>query len=177
MQFIDVRIREAQRDYKRDEGVPWPVLVDDLAKLARGNNSRQLGAHGGSYIRDRRRRSSGLLQHVAHPPTLKQAIDELVARGGRGAAAEGVDSTPHLLASIVGGWHGVSRGGQRGLLEYTITPPGGAVVTYVGHLAKPALAPIALRATPLPTRARVALAAGGAVLLTLIVWAIAAGIS
>jgi hypothetical protein len=112
-----------------------------------------------------------------HPPTLKQAIDELLARDGRGIVAEGMDATPHLLASIVGGWHGVSRGGKRGLLEYTITPPGGAAMTYLGHLAKPVLAPVALRATPLPTRARAALAAGGAVLLALIVWAIAAWVS
>jgi hypothetical protein len=81
------------------------------------------------------------------------------------------------LRPIVGGWHGVSRGGQRALLEYTITPPGGAAMTYLGHLAKPVLAPVALRATPLPTWARAALAAGGAVLLALIVWAIAAWVS
>ena len=68
------------RGYKREEGVPWPVLVDDLAGTVHQ-------AYGGMsdpvYL-------IGAAARVAfygmwtHPPKLKEAIDELLARGGRG---------------------------------------------------------------------------------------------
>ena len=187
VQFVDVLIREAHpgeqrgtyrsyeqkateaRDYQRDEGIPWTVLVDDLEGHVHSTYGRMADP---TYLIDADGRVA-FYNMWTHPPTLQQALDELLAKDGRGVIAGGLDRMPHLLASTVGGWHGVSRGGTRALVEYSITPPGGAVMTYLGHVAKPALAPVALRAEPLPTGARVALAVGGAAALALIARAIA----
>jgi hypothetical protein len=72
------------------------------------------------------------------------------------------------------GWHAVKRGGTRGLWDYGISVPGSTPMTYAGHVAKPVLAPVALRATPLSTAARIALAAIPVALIALIVWLAAA---
>lgn len=99
-----------------------------------------------------------------HPPTLQQAIDRLLAQGGQGTPVHGgIDRIPHLLASFVDGWRGIMRGGWRGALDYEIGVPGSATLTFLGNQAKPLLAPVALRATPLPRAARLAL---GGVLAT-----------
>jgi hypothetical protein len=94
-----------------------------------------------------------------HAPTLQRAIDELLARGGRGIAL-GLDRTPHLLASFVDGWRGPRRGGRRAVLEYDFGGFGAGTLSFLGNKAKPLLAPLALRAQPLPVAARLALGVG-----------------
>jgi hypothetical protein len=190
VQFIDVLIRNAHpgerdgtyrtyedkledaRAYKRDDGLPWPVLVDDLEGSVHHATYGRMADP--TYLID----ADGVVAFYnmwTHPPTLQQAIEELLARGGRGApVAGGLDRTPHILASFVAGWHAVKRGGKRGLWDYGISVPGSTPMTYAGHVAKPVLAPVALRATPLPTAARVALAAIPVALIALIVWLVAA---
>jgi len=97
----------------------------------------------------------------AHAPSVKTALDELLARGGdSGPVAGGIDRMPHLAASFVNGWHGLRRGGWRGVLEFELATPGATTLTFFGHLAKPLLAPLALRASPLPPAAKVALGVG-----------------
>lgn len=174
MQFVDVFIRQAHpggsygayqsdeqkmasaRQYKRDEGIPWPVLVDDLA----GTVHQSYGSMSDPvYLIDVAGRVSfyGMWTDAA---TLRQAIDELLAQGGRGVAASGIDQRPHLVASFFDGWRGVSRGGIGGILDYELGVPGGATLTFLGEQAKPLLGPLALRTTPLPMAAKLGLGAG-----------------
>lgn len=68
----------------------------------------------------------------------------------------------HLFASFVDGYRGIRRGGKRGVREYITGGLGAGILTILGNKAKPVLAPIALRATPLPLAARLTLG-GGAV--------------
>lgn len=184
MQFVDVFIRQAHpgecrgpyrsyeekresaREYEREEGIPWLVLVDDLPGMVHN-------AYGAMadpvYLIDALGRVS-FYGMWTHAPTLKRAIDELLALGGAGGpVAGGIDRTPHLLASFVNGWHALRRGCNRAVREYDLATFGGATLTYLGHRAKPLLAPLALRATPLPMGANVALGAGVGAAIGLIV--------
>jgi hypothetical protein len=156
---------ESAAAYQRDEGIPWPVLVDTLD----GTVHR---AYGGladpSYLLDADGRVA-FYALLTHAPTLKRAIDELLASGGRGApVAGGTDRQPHLLAPMVLGWNGLRRGGRRAVVDLELAAPGAASGTFLGHLARPVLRPLALRIDPLPAPARVAAAA--APLLALLAW-------
>ncbi len=176
MQFVDIFIRQAHpgelrgpyqsyeekleeaREYKREEGIEWPVLVDDYAGTVHRVYSREMADPSFLVDSDGRVAFYGMW---THPPTLKRAIDELLERDGRGTVAGGIDRMPHLFASFVDGYHGPRRGGRRAVLEYDLAGLGAGTLSFLGNKAKPLLAPVALRATPLPTAARVALATGG----------------
>ena len=106
----------------------------------------------------------------AHAPTLKKAIDELLEGGGRGVVAGGIDRMVHLFASFVNGYRGLRRGGRRAVREYNTGVFGAAVLTFLGSKAKPVLAPLALRAEPLPMGARLALLGG--LVATLSAWSL-----
>ncbi len=138
------------------------MLVDDLA----GTVHQTYGGMADSlYLLDADGRVA-FYGMWASPPALKTAIDALLARGGRGASvAGGIDRAPHLFASFVDGWRGLSRGGARGVLDFELAVPGGATLTFLGNLARPLLAPLALRSTPLPGGAKLRLVGGLAALV------------
>lgn len=178
MQFVDIIIRQAHpgelrgayrnheemledaRAYKRAEGIEWPVLVDDYEGTVHRTYSREMADP--SFLIDSEGRVAFYCMWT-HAPTLKRAIDELLEQGGRGApVAGGIDQKPHLFASFVDGYRGIRRGGKRGVREYITGGLGAGILTILGNKAKPVLAPIALRATPLPLAARLTLG-GGAV--------------
>jgi hypothetical protein len=93
-----------------------------------------------------------------HPPSLKPAFDELLAKGGVGApVAGGIDKMPHLFASFVDGARGPQRGGKGAVREYTTGGFGAGLMSLAGNKAKPVLGPIALRAEPLPVAAKMGL--------------------
>jgi hypothetical protein len=99
-----------------------------------------------------------------HAPTLRRAIDALLAAGGTAApVAGGIDRSPHVATAIAAGWHALVRGGRRAVLDLELAAPTSAALIYLGHLARPALAPMALRSAPLPPPARIALAGGALV--------------
>ncbi len=153
------------RAYKRDEGIPWPVLVDDLA----GTVHAMYGSMSDPvYLVDANGRVS-FYGMWTDPTTLRRAIDELLAQGGRGVVAGGIDRMPHIGASFVDGWRGVSRGGIGAVLDYELGVPGSGTLTLLGNLGKPILRPLALRTTPLPATAKLGLGAGMAVG---VVWAL-----
>ena len=58
------------------------------------------------------------------------------------------------------GWRGPRRGGRRAVLEYDLGGFGAGTLSFLGNKAKPVLGPLALRAAPLPTAAKVALGGG-----------------
>ena len=148
---------EGAREYARQESLPWPLLVDDYAGTVHEAYSGEMADPVFLIDADGRVSFYGMWTHA---PTLKKAIDDLLARGGRGIAGGGLDRTPHLLASFVDGWRGPRRGGRRAVLEYDLGGMGAGTMSFLGNKAKPLLGPLALRAAPLPTAAKVALGGG-----------------
>jgi len=147
--------------YQQEESIPWTVLVDDLEGTTHE-------AYGGladpTYLID----AEG---HVAfyimwtHVPTLHRAITALLKQNGRGVVMGGVDSTPHLLPSMADGWKGLRRGLPQSFIDLESAAPTLASATWLGHRLRPVLAPLALRAKPLPWPVRFGLAVGGALAL------------
>jgi len=177
VRFVDVVVRQAHpgerrgayrsydekradaRAYRQAENIPWTVLVDDLA----GTVHRAYGGMSDPiYLVDAAGRVA-FYNMWAHAPSVGTAIAALLAGGGDGGpVAGGIDRTPHMAASFVNGWRGLRRGGWRAVLEFELATPGAATLTFFGHLARPLLAPVALRSTPLPAAAKVALGAAAA---------------
>jgi hypothetical protein len=151
---------ESAREYKREEGIPWTVLVDDLSGKVHRTYSREMTDP--VFLIDSDGRVSFYLMW-AHAPTLKKVIDELLERGGRGVVEDGIDRMVHLFVSFVNGYHGLRRGGRRAVREYNTGAFGAGVLTFLGSKAKPLLAPLTLRAEPLPAGVRLTLLLGGLV--------------
>jgi hypothetical protein len=127
------------------DNLAWPVVVDDYE----GTIHRQYSAEMAdpSFLVD----AEGDLAFYGmwtHIPTLKRAIDELLARDGRGTVAGGTDRQPHLAASFVDGYRGLRRGGRRAVLEFDLGSGGGGTMSFLGHKAKPLLEGFALNARP-----------------------------
>ena len=180
MRFLDIVVRQAHpggargpyrsfeqklegaREFARLEQLAWPMLVDDLA----GTVHQSYGGMADSlYLLDAAGRVA-FYGMWAHPPSLQVAIEELLAKGGTGSpVGGGIDRAPHLFASFVGGWRGLSRGGAGGVLDFELAVPGASTLTFLGWLARPALAPLAIRATPLPAAAPLVLGSAAAVAL------------
>jgi hypothetical protein len=175
VQFVEILVRQAHpgerhgayrsfeakledaRAYKREEHLPWPVLIDDLA----GTVQRAYGGLAAAvYLID----SLGILVFCGtwgQSPALREAIDDLVAGDHFGApAGKGTDRRPHLAAAIVAGQRGPIRGGRQALIDLELGFPGAMMLMTIGRIARPALAPLAVRTTPLPNSARAALVVG-----------------
>jgi hypothetical protein len=174
VQFVEVLVRQAHpgerhgtyrsyqekledaRAYKHEECIPWPVLIDDLA----GTVQRVYGGLAAAvYLID----NHGIVAFCGtwgQAPALRHAIHDLLARDGAGApAGKGTDRRPHLAAAIVAGQGGPSRGGRQALIDLELGFPGAMILMTIGRAARPVLAPLALRTTPLPSRTRAALLA------------------
>ncbi|MGZ5289068.1 MAG: peroxiredoxin family protein [Actinomycetota bacterium] len=150
------KVAEA-RAYEREERCPWPVLSDDLE----GTVQRAYGGLAAAVYLIDRRGSVAFCGTWGQSPALRQAIDNLLARDGTGApAGKGTDRRPHLAAAIVAGRGGPQRGGRQALIDLELGFPGGNLLMAVGTIARPVLAPLALRTTPLSTTARASLVVG-----------------
>jgi hypothetical protein len=177
--FVDVVIRQAHpgpdvpayhsfeqkwRDawsYQQEESIPWTVLIDDLE----GTTHRVYGGLADpTYLIDIEG-NVAFYNMWTHVPTLHRAIMALLGQGGRGVVMGGVDSTPHLLPSMADGWKGLRRGLPQSFIDLETAAPTLASGTWLGHRLRPVLAPLALRAKPLPWPVRFGLAVGMAVLL------------
>jgi len=121
------------------------VLVDDYEGTVHRTYSREMADPAFVIDADGRVAFYGMWTHV---PTLKRAVDQLLAQDGRGTVAGGIDQKPHLLASFVDGYRGPRRGGRRAVLEYDLGGGGAGTLSFLGNKAKRLLAPIALRASP-----------------------------
>jgi hypothetical protein len=149
--------------YKQDDGIPYPVLVDDLEGTV---HQVYGGLADPAYLIDADGRVA-FYNMWTHAPTLHEAIEELFNQGGRGVVKGGTDRIPHLLSTIADGWHGLRRGFPRSAVELELSMPGMASGPFLGYQIRPLLAPIALRATPLPVSAKIGLGLGAAALLFL----------
>jgi hypothetical protein len=187
VQFLDVMIRQAHpgpgaepytsdaqkmRDgerFKRGDAIPYPVLVDDLPGTV---HQVYGGLADPTYLID----SDGRVAFYnmwSHGPTLHRAIEALLAQGGRGVVRsvrdDGIDHVPHLLASFADGWHGLRRGAPQSVIDLELASPGVASGIWLGYQVRPLLAPLALRAKPLPAAAKVGLALGALALAGLLI--------
>lgn len=172
VQFVEVVVRQAHPGerhgayrsyaeklddacaYAREERILWPVLIDDLA----GTVQRGYGGLAAAVYLIDGRGSVAFCGTWGQAPALRQAIDDLLA--GDGHVGRGTDRRPHLAAAIVAGQRGPARGGRQALIDLELGFPGAMLLMTVGRVARPALAPLALRTTPLSGAERAALLAG-----------------
>jgi hypothetical protein len=172
VQFVEVVVRQAHPGerhgayrlyaekvddacaYAHEERIPWLVLIDDLA----GTVQRRYGGLAAAvYLIDGRGRVA-FCGTWGQAPALRQAVDDLLS--GDGHAGRGSDRRPHLAAAIVAGQRGPARGGRQALIDLELGFPGAMLLMTVGRVARPVLAPLALRTTPLSEAERGALLAG-----------------
>ncbi len=176
VRFVDVLIRQAHpgpkeppyesfeqkrqdaERYKRDETIPWPVLVDDLEGTVHQ-------AYGGladpTYLID----ADGRVAYYnmwTHAPNLNAAIEALLGQGGRGMVEGGIDHVMHLLPAMTDGWRGLRRGLPQSLIDIETALPGTGTGPWLGYQLRPLLAPVTLRSEPLSPAARGALTLGAA---------------
>ncbi len=152
---IEQKARDA-RLYREQEGIPWPVLFDDL----RGTVHQVYGGLSDpTYLLDADGRVA-FYNLWTHAPTLHGAIEVLLAQGGRGIVRGGVDRQPHLLPALTNGWHGLERGLPQSATDLELA-------IWLGSRLRPLVGPLTLRSRPLPAPARLALALGAAALVAL----------
>lgn len=161
------RLEQKQGDaeaYQQQEGILWPVLVDDLDGTV---HQVYGGLADPIYLLD----SEGRVAYYnlwSHAPTLHEAIAALLRQGGRGVVlGEGVDRRPHILPSMTDGWRGLRRGLPQSFWDMETSAPGMASLTWLGYQLRPLLAPLTLRAKPLPTPVRAGLLLAAGTLLAL----------
>jgi hypothetical protein len=160
---LDEKIRDAVR-YQEEERIPWIILVDDLE----GTVHRTYGELADpTYLIDRDGRVS-FYNLWTSAPALHEAIEALLAQEGRGVVAGGIERRPHLLPALTDGWRGLRRGLPQSAIDLETASPGAAGLTWLGHQFRPLLAPLALRAQPLPAAARAGLILGAGALVWLV---------
>jgi hypothetical protein len=160
---VDQKMRDAER-YKDEHKIPWPVIVDDLE----GTVHRIYGGLADpTYLIDVDGKVS-FYNMWAHVPTLHEAIDMLFKQGARGVVENGIDKLPHPLASMTDGWEAIRRGLPQSFIELETAFPGAASSIWLGHQLRPLLAPLTLRAEPLPLSVKLAFGFGAAAVLILI---------
>jgi hypothetical protein len=149
--------REDAEAYQREEGISWAVVVDDLEGTV---HQVYGGLADPSYLID----ADGRVAYYnmwTYSPVLHQAIEALLSQNGRGVVlGEGIDQTPHLLPSMTDGWKGLRRGLPQSFLDMETAAPTSASMMWLGYQLRPLLAPLTLRARPLPASAKIALGGG-----------------
>jgi hypothetical protein len=156
---LDEKTRDGER-YRREEGIPWPILVDDLP----GTTHQVYGGLADpTYLIDRDGRVA-YYNIWTHGPSLNGAIHALLSRGGSGVVqGDGLNRWPFMGAAMTDGWRGLRRGLPQSFTDLMMAAPGSPVLPWVGYQFRPLLAPLTLRADPVPTAVKVGLAVGGAV--------------
>ena len=164
--FAD-KLVDAQR-YKEDEGIPWPVLADDLAGTVHQVYS---GLADPTYLIDADGRVAYFTMWT-HAPNLNEAIAALLEQGGRGVVNGGVDHVIHLLPSMTDGWKGIRRGLPQSYTDLETAAPGMGAGIWLGYQLRPLLAPVTLRSESLSPTGRAVVFLGAATLAIVAVRAI-----
>ena len=140
---MEQKLASAAR-YKEEEGLPWEVAVDDLAGTVHAAYGMLADP---SYLigTDGRVAFYGYWTHV---PTLRAAIEALVARGGAGVI--GAQRVLHPLAALADGWRAIERGLPRSYTDLEGALPGLGAGLRAGAALRPVLAPMALTSRPWP---------------------------
>lgn len=156
------KMRDGER-YLVEEGIPWPVLVDDLAGTV---HQVYGGLADPTYLIDADGRVA-FYNMWTHAPTLHRSLTQLFRQGERGVVNGGIDHVMHMLPAVADGWRALRRGSPQSFIDLETAAPGLASSIWLGYRMRPLLAPVALRAEPLPPSARIALGAGALALLAL----------
>jgi hypothetical protein len=152
---FDDKLRDAQR-FKSDDGIRWPVLVDDLEGTVHQVYS---GLADPTYLIDRDGRVA-YFSMWTHAPNLHQAIEALMKQGGRGEVSGGIDHIVHILPTITRGWRGIRRGLWQSYLDLETASPGMGSSLWLGYQLRPVLGPFTLRSRPLPIAVKGLMTAG-----------------
>ena len=169
MHFLDILVRQAHpgerrpayttyeqkladaREFQAQDGIAWPVLVDDLAGTV---HRRYGGMSDPVYLIDAAGRVAFYGMWI-DGPRLLQALEELLAHGGVGPpVAGGIDRRPHMAAAVVEGWRTLSRGGSRAVVDLAAAFPPLALAVLLGYPTRPLVRPLVARTSPLPLPAR-----------------------
>jgi hypothetical protein len=148
---------DAER-YKQYNGIPWPVLVDDLEGTVHQVYS---GLADPTYLID----ADGRVAYFnmwTHAPNLNEAIAALLGQGGRGIVNGGIDHVMHLLPAMTDGWRGIRLGLPQSYIDLETAAPGMGIGIWLGNQARPVLAPLTLRSEPLSPAGRAAITLGAA---------------
>jgi hypothetical protein len=118
--------------------LPWKVAVDDLdgtVHAAYGmlaDPSYLVGTDG----------RVAFYSYWTHVPSLRAAIEALVARGGAGVV--GAQRALHPFAALADGWRAIERGLPQSFSDLETALPGLGLGLRAGAAIGPALAPVAL---------------------------------
>jgi hypothetical protein len=151
--FAD-KMADAKR-YKQQHDIEYTVLVDHLDGSVHQNYG---GMADPAYLIDADGRVA-FYNMWTHVPTLHRAIRALTRQDNRGVVLGGISRAIRPLAAIIDGWPAIQRGLPQSAVELEAAVPTMASAPFVGYQLRPLLAPIGLRATPLPIQARMALIA------------------
>ena len=155
----DEQKRANARFFYQAEKLPWKVLVDDLE----GTTHRAYGLLPNSvFVVDVDGRIS-FRGDFAHGPTLRSALEHLLAQDGGGVVPEGRDSRLHMLGATTFGWRAISRSGETARRDLSGAKPLAANLR-VGSALRPVLDPVARRSKRLPGPVRLGLMAGAGIL-------------
>ena len=152
---VQEKAADAER-YKEYNAIPWPVLVDDLEGTVHQVYS---GLADPTYLIDADSRVA-YFNMWTYAPNLNEAIAALLHQGGRGVVEGGIDHVMHLLPAITDGWRGIRLGLPQSYVDLETAAPGMGSGIWLGYQARPALAPLTLRAEPLSPTGRGALILG-----------------
>jgi hypothetical protein len=159
---FEQKLADAER-FRREEGIPWPVAVDDLA----GTTHQVYGGLADpTYLIDADGRVA-FYNLWTSAPALYEAIEELLDRGGLGVVRGGYTRWIDPGPMTTDGWRGLRRGLPQSVTDLMWAAPGSPLLPWLGYQVRPLLAPLTLRAKPLPTAVKVGLAASGLLALAL----------
>ena len=163
---FEQKFDDAER-YAAENDIPWTILVDDLPGTVHETYG---GLADPSYLIGVDGRVS-YYEMWTHAPTLHTKLEALRRQSWRGVVDDGVDHIPHMLPALTDGWNALRHGLPQSFIDLELASPGAASLTWIGHQLRPVLAPFTLRATPLPTSTRLALAGGAALIVGgLLLW-------
>jgi len=151
---LEQKVADAHR-YVANEGIPWNVLIDDLAGMV---HQVYGGLADPIYLIDVDGRVS-LYVHWTNAPTLHMAIATLLRQDGRGVVLGGTNRFPHIGAAYTDGWKGLARGLPQSLVDMETSVPGSGVGAFVGHQLKPIIGSLTLKSRPLSSGKRLQAAA------------------
>jgi hypothetical protein len=121
--------------HQREDGVPYPVLVDDL-------EGRVHQVYGGladpAYLIDAVGRVA-FYDKWTNAKALDRAIGQLVAAGGHGVVEDGSESRPAIGPILLDGWPAIRRGLPQSYIDLETAMPGSGTALLVGHTLKPVI--------------------------------------
>ena len=157
--------REAEA-WKSEGSVPYPVLIDDVDGTV---HQVYGGMSDPSYLID----SNGKVAFYCmwtHAPSLYEAIEALL--NNRPVPHDGIDKGVHLAAAMTNGWPALRKGLPQSVIDLETSFPTSSAGPWLGYQMKALLAPLTLRAEPLPPHVKNSLRVAGVAVLAFAVFSL-----